>query len=54
VPLIVLLVVLWKIERGSQEENEQVRNLRLVLAETIAKIIRSGMKLLGIGVVDRM
>ncbi|MDX9882550.1 MAG: arginine--tRNA ligase [Prolixibacteraceae bacterium] len=37
-----------------KEENEQVRNLRLVLAETIAKIIRSGMKLLGIGVVDRM
>ena len=37
-----------------KEENEQVRNLRLVLAETIAKIIRSGMKLLGIGVVERM
>ncbi len=37
-----------------KEENEQVRNLRLVLAETIAKIICSGMKLLGIGVVERM
>ncbi|HBL77803.1 MAG: arginine--tRNA ligase [Bacteroidetes bacterium GWF2_42_66] len=37
-----------------KEENDQVRNLRLALAETIAKIIRSGMKLLGIGVVERM
>ena len=37
-----------------KEENNDIRNLRLVLADTIAKIIRTGMGLLGIGVVERM
>lgn len=37
-----------------KEDDFQVRNFRLVLAETTAKIIQSGMKLLGIGVVERM
>ncbi len=37
-----------------KEENTQVRNLRLILAESVAKVIKSAMKLLGIGVVERM
>jgi arginyl-tRNA synthetase len=36
------------------EENTAVRNLRLVLAETIGKTIKTGMKLLGIDVPERM
>jgi len=36
------------------EENEQVRNLRLVIAETTGKTIKTGMKLLGIEVPERM
>lgn len=36
------------------EENTEVRNLRLVLAETICKTIKTGMKLLGIDVPERM
>ena len=37
-----------------KEENIQIRNLRLILAESVAKVIKSAMKLLGIGVVERM
>ncbi len=37
-----------------KEENAQVRDMRLVLTENVAKIVRSGMKLLGIEVPDRM
>jgi arginyl-tRNA synthetase len=37
-----------------KESNEDLRNFRLVLAETTGKIIKSGMKLLGIDVPDRM
>jgi len=36
------------------EENEEVRNLRLVIAETAGKTIKTGMKLLGIEVPERM
>ena len=36
------------------EENEEVRNLRLVIAETVGKTIKTGMKLLGIEVPERM
>jgi arginyl-tRNA synthetase len=36
------------------EENPEVRNLRLVIAETIGKTIKTGMKLLGIDVPERM
>jgi len=36
------------------EENAELRNLRLVLAETIGKTIKTGMKLLGIDVPERM
>jgi arginyl-tRNA synthetase len=36
------------------EENEEVRNLRLILAETVGKTIKTGMKLLGIDVPERM
>lgn len=36
------------------EENEAKRNLRLVLAETVGKTIKTGMKLLGIDVPERM
>jgi len=36
------------------EENSELRNLRLVLAETIGKTIKTGMKLLGIDVPERM
>ena len=36
------------------EENIETRNLRLVIAETIGKIIKTGMKLLGIDVPERM
>ncbi|HEX7584259.1 MAG TPA: arginine--tRNA ligase, partial [Prolixibacteraceae bacterium] len=36
------------------EENIEVRNLRLVIAETIGKTIKTGMKLLGIDVPERM
>ncbi len=36
------------------EENEDVRNLRLVIAETVGKTIKTGMKLLGIDVPERM
>lgn len=36
------------------EENESKRNLRLVLAETVGKTIKTGMKLLGIDVPERM
>ena len=36
------------------EENEEVRNLRLVIAETTGKTIKTGMKLLGIEVPERM
>jgi arginyl-tRNA synthetase len=36
------------------EENEEVRNLRLVIAETVGKTIKTGMKLLGIDVPERM
>jgi arginyl-tRNA synthetase len=36
------------------EENPEARNARLVLAETIGKIIKTGMKLLGIDVPERM
>jgi arginyl-tRNA synthetase len=36
------------------EENADVRNLRLVIAETVGKAIKNGMKLLGIDVPERM
>jgi arginyl-tRNA synthetase len=36
------------------EENEEIRNLRLVIAENIGKVIKTGMKLLGIDVPERM
>jgi arginyl-tRNA synthetase len=36
------------------EENEDVKRLRIVLSENVAKIIRSGMSLLGIEVPERM
>ncbi len=36
------------------EENSQIRNLRLVIAETVGKTIKTGMKLLGIDVPERM
>ncbi|MEN9919193.1 MAG: hypothetical protein RL662_1629 [Bacteroidota bacterium] len=37
-----------------KEGNEGIRNVRLALSETIARIIKSGMQLLGIDVPDRM
>lgn len=36
------------------EENAEIRNLRLVIAETVGKTIKTGMKLLGIDVPERM
>jgi len=36
------------------EENADIRNLRLVIAETVGKTIKTGMKLLGIEVPERM
>ena len=36
------------------EENAEVRNLRLVIAEMVGKTIKNGMKLLGINVPERM
>jgi arginyl-tRNA synthetase len=36
------------------EEDIQVRNIRLVIAETVGKTIKTGMKLLGIDVPERM
>jgi arginyl-tRNA synthetase len=36
------------------EENEEIRNLRLVVAENVGKVIKTGMKLLGIEVPERM
>jgi arginyl-tRNA synthetase len=36
------------------EENEEIRNLRLVIAENVGKVIKTGMKLLGIDVPERM
>jgi arginyl-tRNA synthetase len=36
------------------EENIEIRNLRLLIAETIGKTIKTGMKLLGIEVPERM
>ncbi|WP_299580173.1 arginine--tRNA ligase [uncultured Sunxiuqinia sp.] len=36
------------------EEDEAVRNFRLVLSQTIANVVESGMKLLGINVPERM
>ena len=36
------------------EENSEIRNLRLVIAETVGKTIKTGMKLLGIDVPERM
>lgn len=36
------------------EENADLRNFRLVLSETIGKVIKTGMKLLGIDVPERM
>jgi len=36
------------------EENADVRNLRLVIAETVGKTIKTGMSLLGISVPERM
>jgi len=37
-----------------KEENPDVRIFRLVLSKNVAKIVRLGMKLLGIEVPDRM
>jgi arginyl-tRNA synthetase len=36
------------------EENADIRNLRLVIAENVGKTIKTGMKLLGIDVPERM
>lgn len=36
------------------EENAEIRNLRLVISEMVAKVINTGMKLLGINVPERM
>jgi len=36
------------------EENAETRNLRLVISEMVAKVIKTGMKLLGINVPERM
>lgn len=36
------------------EENADIRNLRLVIAETVGKTLKTGMKLLGIDVPERM
>ncbi|MBL7969448.1 MAG: arginine--tRNA ligase [Prolixibacteraceae bacterium] len=36
------------------EENVETRNLRLVISEMVAKVIKTGMKLLGINVPERM
>ena len=37
-----------------REENQQIRKMRLVLSEQVARVIKSGMNLLGIGVPERM
>ena len=37
-----------------REENEELKIFRLILSESIAKVIRLGMGLLGIEVPDRM
>ena len=37
-----------------REENEDLKTLRLIISETIANVIKTGMKLLGIDVPDRM
>ena len=37
-----------------REENADVRNFRLILSQNVAKIIKTGMRLLGIDVPDRM
>lgn len=37
-----------------REENEAIRNMRLILSENVAKIIKTGMSLLGIEVPSRM
>ena len=37
-----------------REENDDLRNLRLVISETIASVIKTGMGLLGIEVPERM
>jgi len=36
------------------EEDADIRNLRLVISEMVAKVIKTGMKLLGIDVPERM
>ncbi|HAQ19300.1 MAG TPA: arginine--tRNA ligase [Prolixibacteraceae bacterium] len=36
------------------EENVEIRNLRLIISENVGKIIKTGMKLLGIDVPERM
>lgn len=37
-----------------KEENESIRNMRLVLSDNVARVIKTGMKLLGIEVPQRM
>lgn len=37
-----------------KEENDETRRMRLQLAQQVARVIRSGMKLLGIDVPERM
>jgi arginyl-tRNA synthetase len=36
------------------ESNSDIRNFRLVLSQTVAEIVKSGMELLGIDVPERM
>jgi arginyl-tRNA synthetase len=36
------------------EENAEIRNLRLAISEMVGKVIKTGMKLLGIEVPERM
>ena len=37
-----------------REENTEIRNFRLILSRNVAKVIKTGMSLLGIDVPDRM
>jgi hypothetical protein len=51
---VLITICINVVEKMLKEENAEVKNLRLLLSANVAKVITSGMGLLGIEMPERM